>query len=214
MIAALKKLVTRCINLLGYDIHRIPGRSLYPSSRLKTINESELKYRKIHYGCGLTFMKGWINVDRLSRPATELSYFKVDLVEYHPFPDNIFDFGYAEDFLEHLSQADSLIFLCEAYRTLRPGGVLRLSFPGFEQVLKSHYSDKGYHAAVKGKVDAYETWNHLHFYSREELALVGSHIGFRKMVFTEHGKSEHDELRDIDIREKQINLNTYVEMIK
>jgi predicted SAM-dependent methyltransferase len=168
---------------------------------------------KAHYGCGDIFMDGWLNIDAVRpEPPPGISYFRANLTERHPFPSECFSFGFSEDFLEHLTQSQSLIFLSEAYRTLKHGGVLRLSFPGLEGVLKKHYLDNSYETAKLATKEAYEMWGHHHFYSRETLALVAKHIGFRAVSFQSFGESNHQELRGIDTRTN--TANTWAELMK
>lgn len=170
-------------------------------------------FEKIHYGCGDTILNDWLNIDIADR-RNSTNYLRVDLLEKHPFHDESFSFGFAEDLLEHFGQADSLIFLSEAYRTLRKGGVLRLSFPELEGILKKHYSAQSPLFHYQGKVEAYLLWDHIHFYSVEELTMVAKHIGFREVNSVEYGKSEYKELAGLDNRLDQMGLNTYLELIK
>jgi predicted SAM-dependent methyltransferase len=178
---------------------------------------------QIHYGCGSNFFEGWLNVDlkdyrRIHRNYSSgdrrVNYVQMNLTEKHGFPSNFFRFGYCEDFIEHLTQADSLVFLSECSRTFRKGGVLRLSFPGLEGVLQKHYRANGFLGAYEGKVEAFTAWDHLHFYSRAEMSLVAQHVGFTNVEFVGYGNSEYPELCDRDTREQQIGLNTYVELTK
>ncbi len=178
--------------------------------------------RKIHYGCGGNVLSGWLNVDAFKKyykwddvsSSTKASIVDADLTREHPFPDGSFQFGYAEDFLEHLDQAESIVFLSEAYRTLRPGGVLRLSFPGLYGVLCWHYRGANYRAAASGMEVAYTMWNHKHFYCLESLAVVAKHLGFRSIVEKKFGDSEYPELSGMETRREQITLNLTVELTK
>ena len=171
---------------------------------------------KAHYGCGdIFFGKEWANIDcqdLASRPGQ--TYFRADLTAFHPFPSDVFQFAYAEDFLEHLTQADSLIFLSEAYRCLKPGGVLRLSFPGLKQVLAKHFRESHYHGASLGKAEAFTPYGHHHFYCEESLEITARHIGFSHVAFADYGESNHAELRGLEVRADQKQLNIHVEMTK
>ncbi|NMF59827.1 methyltransferase domain-containing protein [Pseudanabaena yagii] len=148
------------------------------------------------------------------RGGEDCLYRQVNLIAKHPFPDNYFEFGFAEDFLEHIHQDDSIVFLAECYRTLKFGGVLRLSFPGLEGVLEKHYTEINYRNILKAKKEAYTMYDHLHFYSKDELRLVAKHIGYREVNFVEYGVSKFSDLNGLDNRDGQIGLNTYVELIK
>ena len=178
---------------------------------------------RIHYGCGSTFLEDWLNVDWMnheniyrhhSHSNPNLNYAQANLAEKHNFPDDFFRLGFAEDFLEHLDQADSLVFLSECFRTFRKGGILRLSFPGLEGVLKKHYRTSGFAGSYEGKIEAYTLFDHLHFYSRDEISLVATHAGFTSVEFVEYRKSRTPELENLDTRVNQIGLNTYVELTK
>jgi hypothetical protein len=98
---------------------------------------------------------------------------------------------------------------------LQPGGVLRMSFPGLEGILKNHYfKPTGYQSAFEAKKDCYDQWEHIHFYSREELRLVALHLGYSHVCFPEYGQSKYSPLMGLDTRANQMNVNTYVELLK
>lgn len=167
---------------------------------------------KVQYGCGSNFLEGWLNLDLTIEERPGYAY--ANLIERHPIADNSVRFGFSEDMLEHVPQAQSIFVLSEMYRSLAPGGVLRLSFPSLEGVLLKHYSPPTAENLLRGEVEAYEFWDHIHFYSRDELRLVALHLGFRDIKFCEYGASEHPELRGLETRDGQIGLNLYVEMTK
>lgn len=169
-------------------------------------------FTRINYGCGTNLIEGWLNVDLF--PSDEPNYRCLNLLEKHPFSDKVFRFAFSEDVLEHLNQAESIFFLSEIHRTLEDGGVLRLSFPGLEGVLSRHYTPASETTVRRGEFEAYAFWDHIHFYSRDELALVAKHIGFSEVNFVEYGQSAYTELAGRDTRDTQIGLNTYAELVK
>lgn len=167
---------------------------------------------KVHYGCGENIISGWVNIDLYDSEVE--SYKKINLLEKHPFENNSIRFGFSEDMLEHLSQAESIFFLSEVYRTLAPNGVIRLSFPGLEGVLNKHYTPVTEKRVREGELEAYSFWDHVHFYSREELETVARHLGFKTVTFLEYGKSKYHELSNMETREHQIGLSTHAELTK
>ena len=180
---------------------------------------------RIHYACGRNILTGWLNVDgfdksfpngtadsAVARLATHIV--QMDLAEKHPFPSNSFRFGYSEDFLEHLAQEQSIVFLTECFRTFAEGGILRLSFPGLRGVLRRHFRGTDYQSAAVGVQEAYTAWNHEHFYCEESIRIVAEHIGFSKVRFCQMGVSEHAELRNLETRPSQRDLNVIVELTK
>jgi predicted SAM-dependent methyltransferase len=181
----------------------------------------DLKIDKAHYGSGSppsgrVFGDGWVNIDlggaAFADPTT--AYVPVDLASKHPFPSGYFRFSFAEDFLEHLDQSQSMIFLSEAFRTLRQRGVLRLSFPGLRGVLRRHYRSSDYEGASVGQEEAYTMWGHKHFYCEESLLIVARHLGFSNVEYVEYGKSKYKDLADLDSRLDQRDLNIYAELTK
>ena len=220
-----KHFVQEALRALGLELTRCRDDALPPQApdadHLKRCEAIARDFRakgldKVHYACGAHFFgEHWINVDAadLSRQARGF-FLRVDLLARHPFPSDFFKYAFAEDFLEHLGQADSIIFLCEAFRTLQKSGVLRLSFPGLAGVLRKHYGRTDYYEACRGRREAFTMWGHLHFYSEETLTLVARHIGFSQVRYVAYGESEHPDLRNLDSRAKQKDLNIYAELTK
>ena len=177
-----------------------------------------LGFDRVHYACGAYFFDGWLNVD--IRPRSRVPkvwhdrYAKMSLTHPHPFADGALRFGYSEDFIEHISQADALVFLSEVYRTLAPGGVLRLSTPSLAAVLKRHFRRASYDGATQGVEEAYAAWGHVHFFSPGSLDLVARHIGFRAVEAQEPNKSKYPELCGLETREEQSDLNLIAELVK
>lgn len=197
-----------------YDYSAAQGTwSLKGSAQVVRSEAADLfRAEKINYGCGGNIKPGWLNVDLY--PSEQPNYKQVNLLEKHPFADNSVRLGFSEDVLEHLTQAESIFFLSEIFRTLATGGVFRLSFPGLEGVLLRHYTPATELRIRQGEFEAYTFWDHIHFYSREELSLIAKHIGFNAINFVEYGQSNLPELCGLDTRESQIGLNTYVELVK
>ena len=198
----LKRIIIQALKAFGYEIQRRPKSRHVAKEVIPT-------FEQIHYGCGRNYLPGWLNVDIIATGPENYMY--VDLASRHPFPDNSFQFGFSEDFIEHIDQASSLLFLEEAHRTLRTGGVLRLTFPVLDAVLEKHFSSICYEGFLKGKVEAFDSYGHIHFYSRDSLALVANHIGF-DMEVVECGASKYSQLEGINTRTDHVNL--HVELTK
>lgn len=56
-----------------------------------------------------------------------------------PYPDNCFDIIYNKSFMEHLHHPD--IFLKEAFRILKPGGMILCLIPDWESNYKTYFDD-------------------------------------------------------------------------
>ena len=153
------------------------------------------KVRKLNLGCGGNRIPGWENHD-----------VEVDISKPLPFGESSFDFILAEHVLEHIHVQEGYRFLEEAYRTLKPGGVLRLCVPGVDRIFQG-YSDEygrfiesaGFGPATrKGAVEAI-LFNHGHrsTWTRELLSLLLQAVGF-KTEDAEPRKSRHAELVNTD----------------
>jgi predicted SAM-dependent methyltransferase len=208
----LKSGIASLVRRFGYEIRRLRP---VPPVRAQNVPVPPGTLG-VHYGCGNLVIPGWLNVDTAA-PAREVpgaSFLVADLAGRHPFADETFALGYAEDFLEHLSQVQSITFLAEAFRTLQPSGVLRLAFPGLETVLRKHYSRLDFSSLAAAQWDAFDKWGHVHFYSREELQTVARHVGFREVSFFSFRQASRPELGMMDSRAKQAELNTYAELTR
>ncbi|WP_426991300.1 class I SAM-dependent methyltransferase [Methylomonas sp. CM2] len=82
--------------------------------------------RKLNFGCGLKVAPGWDNIDfHSNRPEVK----RVNLLNGFPYPDNHFDVVYSSHVIEHFTRDDARFLLKEAYRTLKPNGILRIVVP-------------------------------------------------------------------------------------
>ncbi|MDD4347877.1 MAG: hypothetical protein PHF70_02120 [Opitutales bacterium] len=188
---------------------------------LVTAHLNEVLCDKIHYACGRNILSGWINVDGFdeSFPSgvvpVELgrNVFRLDLTGRHPFPDNFFKYGYSEDFLEHIDQADLIAFLSECFRTFRPGGILRLSTPELDEVLRTYLGSPDWDGSEQVREGAYQRWWHKHFLCFGELDVIARGIGWSNVRRCQYGKSSVPELCQ-ETRPDQANHNLVVELVK
>jgi SAM-dependent methyltransferase len=88
---------------------------------------------KLHLGCGRDVRPGWVNVDRKDygggrAPGTVL---KVADIARDPLPlsDDMFDYAYSQDFLEHLPSERRVHVINEIWRVLKPGGLMEHYVP-------------------------------------------------------------------------------------
>lgn len=75
----------------------------------------------------------------LDEDSIELSLCDVESDTGLPFPDNSFDVIYNKSFMEHLNHPD--IFLSEAYRVLKPGGMILCLIPDWESQYRTYFDD-------------------------------------------------------------------------
>ena len=113
---------------------------------------------KINVGCGMTPTEGWVNLDNsfslsLAKLKTcilkllndigvieksqydymlfskEQNIVKADATKRLPFGDETVEVLYSSHMLEHLDRGQARAFLQEAFRVLKPGGIIRIAVP-------------------------------------------------------------------------------------
>lgn len=87
----------------------------------------------LNLGCGAALHPKWVNVDLVSNSPLVLAQ---DVTRGIQFPDATFDAVYSSHVLEHLTPEQGERLLREAFRVLRPQGVLRLVVPDLESIAR------------------------------------------------------------------------------
>ncbi|MEA2459438.1 MAG: hypothetical protein QOC95_2410 [Thermoleophilaceae bacterium] len=217
---------------LGATLRRIPGAQIPLDARVKLHarrelraaerREAELAERdrrwiaslvgrrdlRLNVGSSGEHVDGWINADLLRDPAGHC--LRMDATQRWPFEDGSAEAVNSEHVVEHLERAGAAVFFREAFRVLRPGGVIRTSTPDLRgiaeaylaadpAVLESHRSH-GYQARNHADlVNNYvQMHGHLHIYDFETLELLLSEAGFVQVERAEFGQSRHPVLSDVD----------------
>lgn len=91
---------------------------------------SRRQTHKLQVGGGMHPKSGWLNADIIAGDIY------LDATKTFPFPDNSFDYVFAEHFIEHLSRRQGDFFLSECKRIIKPGGKVRLSTPDLAKVVQ------------------------------------------------------------------------------
>ena len=159
---------------------------------------------RIHFGSGVVYLNGWINVD-LDSPVADRC---LDLTEPLPFISNTVSHIYSEHFIEHVTRAQAISFLRECHRVLMPGGAIRISTPNLRFLISSY---------LAGNIDEWgdlwqpdtlcsmmnegmRAWGHHWVYDAEELVRVLQEAGFNSIVFQHYGKSQQSEFTGLESR--------------
>ena len=149
---------------------------------------------KLHLGCGKrNFGSDWVHIDR-----ADFDHIHSQDVTTLPFEDNSCDLIYSSHLLEYFDRDEVVDVLREWRRVLKPGAILRLAVPDFEQLCnlyKSGYSLEKVIGPLYGKWGDPSVY-HKTTYDFRSLRSVLIENGFRNVFRynwrdTDHAK--HDD---------------------
>lgn len=152
-------------------------------------------------------LPGWVNLD--VRPLPEVDVVN-DVTQGLPFDEAQFIF--AEHFIEHLPFDASLQFLRECRAVLAETGVLRLSTPNLDWVLRSHYDPNRWQSTAEPIPDclwlnkAFRGWGHCFLYNMDTLAQLLSAAGFAFVTAQRYGCSQFSALTGLETHETDPGL--------
>ena len=151
----------------------------------------------IHLSCGKRFIPGWIHID----------IDKYAHVDYHQsveklpmFEDNYADLIYNSHQIAYYDRFQIQAVLKEWRRVLKPGGILRLSTPDFEKVVKVYHKHSNLSLLYGFLYGRYETQNGPIFYRMiydyTSLEATLLEAGFRSVRSYDWHKTIHKDYDD------------------
>ena len=161
---------------------------------------------KLNVGASGNQLDGWLSIDI----RADDTCFGMDAAKPWPFETASAEAINSEHFIEHLELDQARVYLAEAYRVLRPGGLIRTTTPNLGGLVElftgrdTHMLDvhrsHGYKAATHGEMlnNYFYSWEHRHIYDFESLATLLRNAGFEDVREAAYGESRHDLLRGID----------------
>jgi len=212
--------------------------------------------QRINIGCGHTPTKGWINFDNsfslcLAKiPCLPEILYKLRLIERSQYEfvkfirENDIRYGdatkglpllsescdvvYSSHMLEHLDRSEANKFIKEAYRVLRPGGIIRIAVPDIkkqvEQYIESGDADafiEATHMCVPRPVTLAQKirlllWgprHHQWMYDGKSLSKLLQKHSFVEVEILPAGKTVIPEPEPLDLQERS-SESVYVEARK
>jgi len=172
----------------------------------------------LHAGCSYVLMPGWINVDMCEIPYepnndNRKEFIQANLGVEWPF-NTCFDYIYSEHLIEHLTFNEFKNYIQEAFRCLRPGGVIRTAWPSLEFNLDLYYHPGKYkeyiedhcyrfHPSLFEEWESIENippifivndncrmWGHQIMYDVPTVIKLFNKYGFENCHQVEYGKSD------------------------
>ena len=194
---------------------------------------------KLVVGCGNQPKTGWINSDCAVKGRTNyLPEIKraghtikvVDLTQPLEFEDNDLAFLYSEHVLEHLPEEVGKSFLKEAYRILKPGGVIRTVVPDKNFYLNLKDDDEyvkfmagyfkkgkittdvdypGIATVISSRCLSVQVSDHHWVPTLDMLIKQHQRAGFKVKVCN-YFESEHEELKNLEINDRMRMLESII----
>lgn len=166
---------------------------------------------KLHFGCGNVRLEGWINVDlRDNAGIVDVCW---DVTQPFPVQDGSCSHIYHEHLLEHLNPDDGERFLRDCWRSLAPGGVMRIATPCLRALVENYFSanwrDQEWlgwpeYSSISTPAEmlniSFRWWGHRWLYDREELHRRLRAAGFQKVSDVAWGESEWPDLSNLERR--------------
>ncbi|NJM87247.1 MAG: methyltransferase domain-containing protein [Hydrococcus sp. RU_2_2] len=176
-------------------------------------HQGDRSFVGLQIGCGSFHLPEWINTDMQGTPDID---FPIDITRKLPLPDNFLDAMYGSEVIEHIELTQARLFLAEALRILKPGGVIRLTTPDLSNVcrvflgLKEKVNVEEFREVwLDGEFSKeiwinsqFRAWGHQHLWTYESFADELSKAGFCHIQRCEplQTKSNKPQLENIDYR--------------
>jgi predicted SAM-dependent methyltransferase len=173
----------------------------------------------LHLGCGMINHPKFINIDGLPHP--HIHYVRA-IDDLSPFKDKSVNLIYASHCLEHFSHIKVSEVLEEWFRVLKDDGILRISVPDFDLLLKIYQdNDNNIDTIVQplmgGQDDKFNF--HMTAFNFSSLEQLLKNSGFRLVRKWYPGTSEFTTFddwsnRQIKVGEKEYSVSLNIEAIK
>ncbi len=153
--------------------------------------------RLLHIGCGDVNSPEFINLD--ARPMPHVHIVSRNIINLRSIPDASLDMVYMSHVLEHVPRGQVLQSLKEMWRVLKPGGLLRISVPDFDHIIRIYeQTGRNIHAiapALMGGQD-HEFNYHYGVFNRRYLTEMLHKAGFAGVKSWDPAQCDHHDFDD------------------
>jgi predicted SAM-dependent methyltransferase len=148
--------------------------------------------RYLHIGCGDVILPPpFENLDGRSLDGVDY----VEPVFPLSFDNDVFDLVYSSHVLEHFNRNKTLEVLKEWVRVIKPGGILRISVPSFENIIEI-YKLSGEIEYVTGPLmggQTYETNFHYNVFDKKYLKTLMENSGLVAIHTWDYRRTSHSK---------------------
>jgi predicted SAM-dependent methyltransferase len=181
---------------------------------------------RFHLGCGVNFLKGWLNINYWSHLEQGRLYanpndsdgcilLNHDLRLGLPTEDDSLDAVYHCHLLEHIPYKEGIVFLERIFQAMKPCGIHRIVVPDFKAFIQSYLSEDAFllnkykdHVLSKD-ADVFQTrcailmgmvHNHEHkcMYDWETLHWCLERVGFSRISRKMYQESDLPDIEEIE----------------
>ncbi|MFC1842085.1 methyltransferase domain-containing protein [Candidatus Dependentiae bacterium] len=180
-----------CICIYGEGPSTLPEGSTLEKLKQLGLLKSD-KVLKLHLGCGQSYFRGYMNIDfplsQHTAQTTSVADFHADITMLS-FPENSVDEVRSHHVFEHFDRCTAMALLCNWSRWLKPGGVLVIETPDFQESVKlfmsSNLSYRDKQKVLRHIFGSHEAdWAiHCDGWYQEKYAYVLGELGFSNISF-------------------------------
>ena len=216
----IKKIIWNIIKPFGYSPEKHHIRKCL--SQRDGIIETYLKshqQKMLQIGAQGSPISGWLNADIEPRTADTIY---MDATEHFPFKSDTLDFIFTEHMVEHITFDQGAFMLKECFRTMKTGGIIRISTPDLDKTIQRlkdpseddrqyivFYTDKFYGKSYP-KLGALQVnklfygFHHRFIHNYDSLKYLLEQSGFKDIKLCEVGSSEHASLNILEQHGKEL----------
>jgi len=151
--------------------------------------------RYLHIGCGDVILPyPFENLD--TRPLKGVDH--ISEAFPLPFEDNVFDLVYSSHVLEHFLKIDTQAIINEWVRVLKPEGIIRLSVPSLEALIKI-YELSGDMEYIIGPLMGGQTYDqnfHYNMFDKKRLTSYLENAGCEAIHTWDYRRTSHSKFFD------------------
>lgn len=151
---------------------------------------------KLHLGCGLKIIPGYINLDVYDNNHPEIT--QCDIRDLSKFSDSSVDVIYASHVLEHIPRKFTFSTLLEWNRVLKKDGILRIAVPDWDATVRVYHETNNYENLLNWIYGGSENEFNVHYrqFTYIGLSTLLIESGFKRISKYDWRETDHSDIDD------------------